>query len=69
MLCYFLIDYLNGNLLTCETVSFDPLITQKCYGTQTGSLINQKFIPAIRLAVKLRQLERALRQRILTIGQ
>ena len=31
-------------------VSFDPLITQKCYGTQIGSLINQIFIPAIKLA-------------------
>ena len=29
------------NELTCEMVSFDPLITQKCNGTQIGSLINQ----------------------------
>ena len=34
-------------------VSFDPLITQKCNGTQIGSLTNQKFIPAIRFGLKL----------------
>ena len=28
-LYYFLTDYLNGNELTCKTVSFYPLITQK----------------------------------------
>ena len=46
-----LVISLNGNELTCEMVSFDPLITQKCNGTQTGSLINQKFIPVIRLGL------------------
>ena len=51
-LYYFLTNYLNGNELTCKAVSFDPLITQKCNGTQTGSLINQKFISAIRLEHK-----------------
>ena len=68
-LYYFLTDYLYGNEITCEIVSFDPLITQKCNGSQTGSLINQKFISGIRLGLKLRQLERPFRQQFWTFGQ
>ena len=59
-LSYFLTDYLNGNELTCKTVSFDPLIKQKCNGTQTGSLINQKSISAIRLELKLLRRKKGL---------
>ena len=49
-LYHFLTDDLEGNVLT--GVTFDPFVTQKCNGTQTGSSINQKFIPSIRLWLK-----------------
>ena len=46
-LYHFLTDDMKGNVLT--GVTFDPFVTQKCNGTQTGSSINQKLIPSIRL--------------------
>ena len=49
-LYHILTDDMKGNVLT--GVTFDPFVTQKCNGTQTGSSINQKFIPSIMLWLK-----------------